>query len=82
MNYADGFYKYDDTLFYATSFVRGPNYELNKNNSVNYTYPIHGWYWFNSLDEACSHFNLNPVDYTNDKEENIWRINNGTYSKD
>jgi len=51
-----GFYKLDDDLLYAPNFVLGPyqNYELRKETKNNYSYPIDGWYWFNSIEEAKS----------------------------
>ena len=58
-----GFYKLDGTLLYAQQWVRNANYELNAELKDTYTYPIEGWYWFDTLDEACSFFNLNITDY-------------------
>jgi hypothetical protein len=58
-----GFYKLDGTLLYAQQWVRNANYELNAELKDTYTYPVEGWYWFDTLDEACSFFNLNITDY-------------------
>lgn len=54
-----GFYKLDsgDILF-------GPNYVLNQAYSLyrashdQNTYPVDGWYWFDSIEEAYSFFGL------------------------
>jgi len=58
-----GFYKLDGTLLYAQYWVRNASYELNAELKDTYTYPVEGWYWFNTLDEACSFFSLNITDY-------------------
>jgi hypothetical protein len=55
-----GFYTYDkDTNegFYAPHFVYARDYELLREDHESYTYPVHGWYWFDSLDEAQDFYN-------------------------
>jgi hypothetical protein len=71
MLYAGGFYKYDNELFYAAYFVRGPDFELLRESKDTYTYPHHGWYWFDSLEDACFFFKLNRNDYLSPSEEEI-----------
>lgn len=58
-----GFYKFDGTLLYGRFWIKNANYELLVENKDTYNYPIDGWYWFDSLEEACLHFNLNIADY-------------------
>lgn len=42
-----GFYRADDAyLYHAPNFVRGPGYDLFAEQRETYTYPIHGWTWF------------------------------------
>jgi hypothetical protein len=55
-----GFYKLDGDLFYAPNFVLGAYsaYELRKENHQEHTYPIDGWYWFDTEDAAREFFNL------------------------
>lgn len=65
-----GFYKFDDMLLYAENFVINKDYELFANQKETYSYPVDGWYWFNTLHEACSQFNLNIDDYL-PKEEKV-----------
>ena len=49
----DGFYKLiDGELLYAPNFVAGPGYELVKEEKDNYSYPINGWSWFDSEEDA------------------------------
>ena len=61
-----GFYKVDNgDLMYAPNFVSAPGYELNRNDLQNYTLPIEGWYWFDSIEEANAFFNIAaPVNIT------------------
>lgn len=57
-----GFYKKTD----EEQVVMGPNYVLGPYDSFSlyrehkdtYTYPVEGWYWFNSEEEAYIFFNL------------------------
>jgi len=53
MNIA-GFYKTDDgeTLICAPNYIDAPDYTLVKELKDTYTYPLHGWTWFNSEEEA------------------------------
>ena len=47
------FYKRDgDTLLDAPNFVIGQGFELRAETHAENTYPVDGWYWFGSLDEA------------------------------
>lgn len=51
------FYKKDtDYIHTAPNFVIAPNYELRVENKDTYTYPVDGWYWFDTLDAALSFF--------------------------
>ena len=59
-----GFYKVDGDLLYAPNFVLGPyqQYELRKETHQEHTYPIDGWYWFNTENEARLFFNMSIVE--------------------
>jgi hypothetical protein len=49
------FYKRDgEELLVAPNFVRGPRFELFAETHAENTYPIEGWYWFDTLDEAMA----------------------------
>lgn len=51
----EGFYKNDDgSLLYAPNFVNSPTMVLVKEEKDNYTYPIEGWCWFNTKQEAIT----------------------------
>lgn len=53
-----GFYKLDGDLIYGPNFVYGPNFELLKEQKDTYAYPIEGWYWFDTQEEAYNFFGL------------------------
>ena len=58
-----GFYKYDGSLMHATTFVKSPSFELHVDTKDTHTYPTDGWYWFDTLEEACTFCSLNIADY-------------------
>jgi hypothetical protein len=59
MNNKPGFYKLEnDQLLYGPNFVLNSNYELRKETYQDHDYPIDGWYWFNSEQDARTFFNL------------------------
>ncbi len=49
-----GFYKLDGDLLYAPNFVLGPfdSFALFAEKKDEYTYPVDGWCWFDSEEEA------------------------------
>jgi len=55
-----GFYKIDGELLYGPNYVLNESYQLYKEYSDTYTYPVDGWYWFDSHEEAYAFFNLEP----------------------
>lgn len=60
-----GFYKYDGLLLYGPNYVLNKNYELTRATKDNFTYPIDGWYWFDSEDQARTFFGLDNVEQQN-----------------
>ena len=49
------FYKRDgEELLVAPNFVRAPTFDLFAETYAENTYPIEGWYWFDTLDEAMT----------------------------
>lgn len=53
-----GFYTFDGTEgFYAPNAVYAKDYTLKASDHATYTYPVHGWWWFDSLEQAQAHFN-------------------------
>ena len=38
----------------APTFVQGPDYSLTIENHSEHTYPVDGWYWFDTLDKALA----------------------------
>jgi hypothetical protein len=57
------FYKIDDDgIFHeAPNFVRAPDYDLFALQHDQYEYPVHGWYWFDTIEEAYTFFNYIPL---------------------
>lgn len=56
-----GFYKNDNgSLLYAPNYVLHRDYELRREQHDSYEYPVEGWYWFDSEDDARAHFGLPP----------------------
>lgn len=62
MEDTSGFYKLDgEILLFGPHFVLNANYELYRDQHETYTYPVDGWYWFDSELEARIFFGL-PID--------------------
>ena len=55
-----GFYNFDDgvNLIYGPNFVEGPGFSLQADQHTTYTYPVNGWFWFDTLEEAQAHFGI------------------------
>jgi hypothetical protein len=49
---------------YAPNAVYAPNYVLLAENKETYQYPIHGWTWYNSVEEAqaAENFDISVID--------------------
>lgn len=52
------FYKLDGELLEGPNFVYGPTFTLLKEQKDTYTYPVDGWYWFDTKEEAYAFFNI------------------------
>ena len=65
-----GFYKLEENiLLYSDGSLYNKNYELHQNLKDTYDYPIDGWYWFSSLEDACNYYKLDINNYR-DMEDN------------
>jgi hypothetical protein len=53
-----GFYKLDGSLLYGPNYVLNANYELRRETRDDHSYPVNGWYWFDTEEEARLFFNL------------------------
>lgn len=52
-----GFYKKDETqILFAPNIVESTGYMLVATDKDSYQYPVDGWIWANSLDEAITYF--------------------------
>ena len=67
-----GFYKYEETsLHYGPNYVLAPEYELFKETKDDHSYPIDGWHWFDTIEEALVFFNMpEPIVYQSEESEN------------
>ena len=55
------FYKREnDELHAAPLFVSGPGVDLTAENKDQHSYPVEGWYWFDTLDEAMAALKSEP----------------------
>jgi hypothetical protein len=52
------YYKYEEEFLSASNFISFPDMDLVDIEHELYEYPIHGWYWFNSEEEAKSFFGV------------------------
>jgi len=54
-----GFYKYEDeNLQYTPNSVMNYEFCITIDLKDTYTYPVFGWYYFNSEEEAKTFFNI------------------------
>lgn len=54
-----GFYKNENgIILYGPNFVESGSYNLYKEQKDTYTYPVSGWYWFDSIEEAYNFWNI------------------------
>lgn len=54
-----GFYKNDDGfILYGPNYVLAGSYNLYKEEKDTYQYPVGGWYWFDSIEDAYLFWNL------------------------
>ena len=57
-----GFYKLDGSLLYGPNYVLNANYELRRETRNDHSYPVDGWYWFDTEEEARLFFDLPEVE--------------------
>ena len=53
-----GFYKLDGSLLYGPNYALNANYELRRETRDDHSYPVDGWYWFDTEEEARLFFDL------------------------
>lgn len=72
-----GFYKLDsEQLFFAPNFVSGPGLSLRAADRGQYSFPVGGWLWFDSQDEALGYFGIiiDEAGNTSNAELNTYKI--------
>ena len=50
----------------AGKFVYGPGFTLLVADKDTYTYPVEGWYWFDTAEEAATFFDVSVDDFNLD----------------
>ena len=58
MEDTSGFYKLDGDLLFGPNEIIGPDIHLLREHHSEYLYPVDGWYWFDSEEQARTFFNL------------------------
>lgn len=59
MEDTSGFYKNDEgMLLYGKNYVLSGSYNLYKEQKDTYSYPVSGWSWFDSEEDARIFFNI------------------------
>jgi hypothetical protein len=64
MTKMEGFYKLDGESLLCSELVCGPTYMLIASEHATYEYPVDGWYWFDSEEDAREFFGLPLADDT------------------
>lgn len=63
MDDTSGFYKYDEgTLLFGPNFVESRDFKLERSNHEEYTYPVQGWSWFYSEEDAREYFGIKKTE--------------------
>jgi len=56
----NGFYKIDNGELLFGQYIESLDYKLSLDTKDNYTYPIDGWYYFETIAIARQFFNIVP----------------------
>jgi hypothetical protein len=66
-----GFYKNEyGVLLHGSEDVFGPTFTLLRDQHESYEYPVDGWYWFDTEEEARSFLGESLLDLSNDFNNN------------
>lgn len=64
-----GFYKNDDgMILHGPNYVKAGSFNIFRQHKDEYTYPIGGWYWFDSKEDAYNFWNI-PIPQETDNSE-------------
>lgn len=59
MNDTSGFYKKEsEEVLYGYSEVMGSDFNLRRDEKDQHEYPVYGWYWFDTMEEAYAFFGI------------------------
>ena len=56
------YYRWTGTTLEQTPSEYAPGYTLTEANHAEHTYPVNGWRWFDTLDEARQYYGLPAAD--------------------
>jgi hypothetical protein len=57
-----GFYRLSNgQVIGGGKHITAPNYELREGDKDTHTYPVHGWYWFDSKEDAIAVLTIDPM---------------------
>ena len=70
-----GFYKYDVDVMYSSGSIFTGGYALLPQFKDTYTYPIDGWYWFNTPQEAAQFLGFSYASLLEGEEKTIQEQN-------
>jgi hypothetical protein len=79
-----GFYKKEETeILFAPHIVEGNGYMLAAADKDSYEYPVDGWVWANSLDDAIVYFasNTNSVVEPFDVQPENYKLSTNKYDE-
>jgi hypothetical protein len=66
MEDTSGFFKVvNGELWQAANYVKSPTTELFRDKKDEYEYPVDGWFWLDSEEEARLFFNLPKTEESN-----------------
>lgn len=56
---SSGFYKYEsNNILYGPNFVYNEDYTLLREEAQTIDFPVDGWYWFDTMEDAYAFFNI------------------------
>lgn len=60
-----GFYN-KNFMLRAGQFVHGPGFSLTRELKDTYRYPVAGWYWYDTAEQAAVAFDVDMLDFNLD----------------
>ena len=64
-----GYYFYDGITLQKANGVCHQDFELTRENHLEWTYPVRDWYWFETEEEARIFFNMPTIEEEQEARE-------------